>query len=255
MATKLTKRELQSPDKFQQQAGGWFDWAHENPRQVALGAAAMLVVILAVGLIFGGKPRKATEGTEAGRDLSAALALVDRPVASGAPDGAEKPFATEREKQQAIADALTEVKKKHPGTTSAVSATLPLADARFKLGEYDQAAALYDEYLQKAPASSPLRFLALEGKAESLAAKGDLDGAVKAFDKLGSEAAGYEDRALYGKASVLQQQKKWDEARATYEKLEKEHPTSPLARMAGERLAELNRQNPPAQAAAPAAGE
>lgn len=251
----MTKRELQSPDKFQQRAGGWFDWAHENQKQVALGGAALLVVILVIGLLFGGKPQKAAETSEAGRELSAALALVDRPVASGAPSGAEKPFATEKEKQQAIADALTEVRRKHPGSNAALSAILPLADARFKLGEFDVAAGLYDEYLQKAPANSPLRFLALEGKAQSLEAKGDLDGAAKAFDKLGSEAPGYEDRALYGKASVLQQQQKWDEARATYEKLEKDHPTSPLARMGGERLAEINRDHPPAQAAAQEAGE
>lgn len=255
MATKMTKRELQSPDKFQKQAGGWFDWAHENQKQVALGAAGLLVVILAIGLIFGGKSTKAPVSSEAGRELSAALTLVERPVASGAPEGAEKPFATEKEKQQAIADALTEVRRKHPGTSAAISAILPLADAQFKLGAYDQAVALYDEYLQKAPANSPLRFLALEGRAQGLEAQGKLDDAAKAFDKLGSEAPGYEDRALFGKASVLQQQGKWDEARATYEKLEKEYGTSPLARMAGERLVELNRDHPPAQAAAPEAGE
>lgn len=255
MAVKLTKRELQSPDKFLKEAGGWYDWARQHPREVGIGAGGLLVAIVLIGVLFGGAPGKTHVDTEAGRELSAALALVDRPVASEAGDAAEKPFANEKEKQQAIADALTAVRQKHAGSSSALSATLPLADARFKLGQFDDAAALYDEYLQKAPANSPLLFLALEGKAQSLEAKGDLDGAVQAWDRLGSQAPGYEDRALFGKASVLEQQQKWEEARAAYEKLEKDHPTSPLARMGGEKLAELNRQHPAAQAAAPAVGE
>lgn len=252
----MTKRELQRPDKFLAEGNSVLDWAHEHPREVAMAGAGLLVLILVIGLVFGGKSERVDP--KAGADLAAALELVDRPVAPPTEgqqpaDAAAKPFATEKEKQEAIVAALSDVRQKHPGTTTATSAALPLADAKYKLGNYDEAISLYDEYLKQAPQGGQLRFLALEGKAQSLEAKGDLNGALAAWDKLGTEVEGQKDRALYGKARVLEQQQKWDDARAAYEQLQKDFQQSPLARMASERLASLNRLHPaPAAAAAPA---
>lgn len=259
---KLTKRELQSPDKFQTRAGGWFDWAHEHPKEIAIGGAALLAVIILVGVIFGGRKSESVD-PQAGADLSAALELVERPVV---PEGGEKPqgvtetFPTEQAKQEAIVVALTDVRKEHGGTTTATSAALPLADAKYKLGQYDEAIALYDEYLKEAPKNASLRFMALEGRALSLEAKGDLDQAIEAYDRLGSESASYKDRALYGKGRLLERQEKWNDARAAYQQLEKDFPDSPVTRMGKERLAALDARHPAppapkAEAAAPAAGE
>lgn len=248
MAEKLSKRELQSPDRFQQEAGGIFEWLHEHPKEVAIGGAGLLVLILVIGLAFGGK--KEEGAGKAGADLAAALELVDRPVGGTAAPGGEPPFATEQEKQQAIVAALEGVRKEHAGTTTAVAAALPLADAKFKLGQYDQALALYDEYLKEAPQGAQLRFLALEGRAQSLEALGRDDEAIKAWDRLASEAPTYADRALYGKGRILEKQQKWDEARAAYQTIQKEHGQGATARLASERLAELDRSHPPAAAAA-----
>lgn len=254
MAQKLHKRDLQGPDKFQKEAGGLLDWMHEHPKEVALGGGALLVLILVIGLVFGGGRRHEANG-QAGADLAAALELVDRPVgtAGGAQgEGAEKPFTTEAEKQQAIAQALTDVRTKHAGTQTAIAAALPLADAQFKLGKYDEALALYDEYLGKAPAGAELRFLALEGRAQTLEAQGKTDDAIQAWDKLAEQAPAYKDRALYGKGRLLEKQQKWDDARAAYQSVEKDFPNGAMARLAAERLAELDRAHPAAPAAAAA---
>jgi len=244
----MTRRELQGPDKFQEEASSVFDWAHDHPREVAVGGVALLAIIVAIGLIFGGD----SDGvdSQAGSDLAEALELVDRPVGGEAAPGGEAPFATEKEKQEAIAAALEKVRSEHAGTSTAVAATLPLADARYKLGQYDQALALYEEYLEKAPKDAQLRFLALEGRAQTLQALGRNDEALQAWDRLAAEAPAYEDRALYGKGLLLEELQRWDDARAAYQKVRDEHADGAIARLAAERLGELDRTHPPAAAAA-----
>ena len=244
MAEKLTKRQLQSPDKFQQEAGGVFDWAHDHPKEVAMGGAGLLVLIIVIGLAFGGG-KDDSANHAAGSDLAAALELVDRPVGAGG-----EAFASEQEKQQAIVSAMEDVRSKHGGTTTAVAAALPLADAKFKLGQYDQALALYDEYLKEAPKGAQLRFLALEGRAQTLEAQGKDDEAIQAWDRLASEVPTYADRALYGKGRILEKQQKWEEARAAYQTIQKDHGQGATSRLATERLAEIDKAHPPAAAAA-----
>ena len=253
MATKMTKRELQGPDKFQEEAGGIFEWAHNHPREVAMAGAGLVAIVFVIGLTFG--DGRGSVDPEAGADLAAALELVDRPVGGAAAEGAEPPFASEAEKQQAIAQALEGVRKEHGGTSTAIAATLPLADAKFKLAQYDEALALYDEYLKKAPKEAQLRFLALEGRAQTLEAQGKDDEAVQAWDRLAKEAPTYADRALFGKGRLLEKQEKWDEARAAYQQIQKEHAEGAMARLASERLTELDRSHPAAAAAAATEGK
>ena len=247
----MSKRELQGPDRFQQEATGVLDWAQKHPKEVARGGAGLLVLILVIGLVFGGGERRVDN--EAGEDFAAALALVDRPVGGEAAEGQEPPFASEREKQEAIASAMEQVRADHGGTSTAVAAALPLADARFKLGQHEQALALYDEYLKEAPRDAQLRFLALEGRAETLEAMGQTEEALQAWDRLGSEAPAYADRALYGKGRLLEKQSRVDEARKAYETRRAEHGQGAMSRLAAERRDALNADQP--RAADSAAGE
>ncbi len=247
---KISKKELQGPDRFQEVTTTWLDWGHEHPKQVLLIAGGLLLALVAigVGVEASGKPRL---DPKAGAALSKALALVDKDVVEGVEGGADKEsFASEQQKQEALAQALVEVRTKHPGTPAANLAALSLADARYKLGAHDEALSLYDEFLGKADKADPLRALALEGRGMALEAKGDLAGAIAAYDKLASELPKFEDRALYGKGRVLEKQQKWDDARAAYEKLKKEHEDSPVTRMSTDRLNALNLAHPPPAGAA-----
>ena len=245
---KLSKRELAGPDKFQAQSQSYLDWAHEHPKHVLWGGVGLLALILAIGLIFGGGD-SGPKVTKGGKQLAAALALLDRPVVAPgdeAPAAGTETFASETEKQQAIEKALAEVREQHPGSDVARSALLPLADARFKLGKFDEALAAYDEYLGAAGKDDPMRFLALEGRATALEAKGDATAAVAAWDRMKEEAPDFADRALFGKARLLEQQGKWDEARKLYEQIKSEYGQSPVNRFASERLAVLNVLHPAA---------
>ncbi len=256
MSTKMTKRELQSPDSFMTHVGSWFNWAGENPRETTIGGVVLVAILVAIGLIFGSGP---SDNPKAGAALSAALELADRPVvAKGAeaPEAAdveaEESFASEREKQQAIADALEAVRKEFHGTKSALSATLSLADSKYTLGDHDGALALYDEYLAQAPKSGTLRFLALDGRALALLAKKDFDGSIAAYDRLAKEAPASEDRAIFGKAKVFETQGEWEKARALYEQLQADFPAGSVARSGSEALSALNFRHPPAAPAAEA---
>lgn len=250
---KLTKRELAGPDKFQATSQTYLDWAHEHPREVILAGVGLLALILVIGLVFGGSTSE-PKPSKAGVQLSAALELLDRPVVTAgapAPEGGAPSFATETEKQQAIEQALVAVRAEHPDSDAARAALLPLADARFKLGRFDEALQDYDAYLAAAPGDAPMRFLALEGRATTMEAKGDLAAAMEAWDRMAKDAPTYEDRALFGKARLLERQEKWDEARALYEEIKSKFAQSPIMRLATERQATLNVLHPPA-AGAPA---
>lgn len=252
---KLTKRELTGPDKFQAKSQSYLDWAHRHPKEILLAGVVLLAVILVIGLVFGGKP-SAYRPTKSGMQLSEALGLVDRPVVAPgteAPTPGTATFASEDEKQRAIETALVALREEHPTSDAARTALLPLADARFQLGRFDEALKGYDEYLAAAPKNDPMRFLALEGRATTLEAKGDLTAAAQAWDRMQQETPAFADRALFGKGRLLEQQGKWDEARKTYEQIRTEYAQSSVMRLASERLAAINVQHPPAAGEADAA--
>src|SRR5690606_20752403 len=79
-----------------------------------------------------------------------------------------------------------------------------------------------------------LRFLALEGRAQTLEAMGNTDQALQAWDRLASDAPAYADRALYGKGRLLEEQGRTDEARQAYETIRSEHGQGAMARLAAE---------------------
>lgn len=256
MATKMSKRELQSPDKFMTTTKKALDWATSHPRETAIGGGVVVAILVAIGLISGGDIKV---DPAAGAALSNALGLAEREVVapgdepSAAADGeeaSEETFPSETAKQEAIVAALVKVRSDYPGTSSALTAALSLGDAHYKLGNFDEALALYDEYLARAPKNGSLRFAALEGRAAVLQAKKDFDGALAAWEELGLQVPGYKARALLGKAILFEGEQRWDDARATYEALKKEFPDSPSARSGSQRLSALDFSHPPKDAPA-----
>jgi len=239
LAEKLTRRELRSPDSFTRTAGNWLAWLRENPRETAIAIGGLVVVLLVLGFVADRGSIRVDR--VAGGALSEALALVDRPVGEEAQEG-EESFASEAERRKALAEAFEAIRSKHGKSPAGLSATLALADVRFAEGDYDAALSLYEAFLARADADHSLRGFALEGKALALEGKGDLDGALAAFEELAQ--AGLESRALYGKARIYERQQKWDEARAAWTRLKEEHGLTPEGREANRRLARLDLVRP-----------
>lgn len=256
---KLTQKELKEPDAFQKVGFQASDWLAERGRLLAMIAGA----IVAVGLIAAVISYLSTRGeNQASQALSDALALMNRPVATEANPSppaptAEKPFATQQEKEQAIQKALATLRAEHSGTDAARSAILPLAQAEYRLGNLDPALALYDEFLKGSSAGEPLRALALEGRGYVLEAKGDLQAAISAFQTLSTEknAGMLGGMGDYHRARLLIQENKLDEAATLLVALPVNHPGSAAARLATERIEELTAKGVklPQPPAAPAA--
>ncbi|HEY0840504.1 MAG TPA: tetratricopeptide repeat protein [Vulgatibacter sp.] len=246
MSTKMTKRELQSPDKFTTTTASWLDWATKHPRETTIAGVVVAALLVAVGLIASGGP---STDPKAGAALSAALELVDRkvekPGAAAAEDEKKEPtFASEQEKQEAIVKAMQAVRDEHRGTSSALTATLAQADAFLALGKSDEAIARYEEYLSAAPKSGSLRFLAHEGKAAALQAKGDVDGAIAALEAMAAELPGYKDRAQLGKGRIHEAKGEWEKAREAYQSVKTDFPDGASNRAATERLSQLDLRHP-----------
>lgn len=239
MAEKMTRRELRSPDKFTKTAGNLLSMARQHPRETFIVAGGVVVVLIVLGLLLDAGGIRVDP--VAGGKLSEALALLERPVGE-APDG-EESFASEEEKRTALVEAFEAIRASHGGSPAALTATLALADVRYAEGRHDEAIALYDAYLEKTKVDHR-RTLALEGKALSLEAKGDLDAAAAAFAALAE--AGAEAKGLYGKARLLERQQKWEEARAAWDELKENHGFTPEGQAANQRLARINLAHPDA---------
>ncbi|MBI5546338.1 MAG: tetratricopeptide repeat protein [Deltaproteobacteria bacterium] len=245
---KISRKEIRNPDPFVRVTSAFWAKAMEHQKVIGLALLGAFALFIVAALIVRTGQSK---GREAGGALASALALAHRPV-EGTLDAlqqdptAEK-FKTFKEKNEALAKALEEVRTQHAGSPAARTSTLFWADAQFQLGKLDEAAKGYDQFLAEAPASDPLRMLALEGRGYVYEAKKELDKAIETFEKMSREAAGEpgKARAAYHKARLLEAQGKKPEAAAAFQKLKDEFKEAPAAREAEERLALLAMQGVP----------
>jgi tetratricopeptide (TPR) repeat protein len=176
----------------------------------------------------------------AGAAAADLLATMDGQISAVPLPGLPGPFfPTEEAKQRAVVDAAEKVLAGHGGTGAARLAALALGDARARLGEWDQARAAYDRFLADAPKEDSLRFGALEGIAMAEEAKGNLDQAAQAYERLGREAPAFADRADLERARVLAQAGKAAEAKELLGGFSERHKESLLGPEAAERLARL----------------
>jgi tetratricopeptide (TPR) repeat protein len=187
---KLSRKEIRNPDPFVRVTSAFWAKVVEHQKAIGLALLAVVVVFAVVSLIVRSTQSKSRE---AGGALAQALALVHRPV-EGTLEALQEPTAekykTAKEKNEALARALQDVRGRYPGSEAARTAGLFEADAQFQLGQLDEAAKGYQRYLAETPAGDPLRQLALEGQGYTCEAKKDFDKALDAFDRMSREAAG-----------------------------------------------------------------
>jgi hypothetical protein len=112
-------------------------------------------------------------------------------------------FENDAARLAAATQQYAEVAEKNPKRPAAGFARIGQAGALLEQGKPDEARALFDEVAKsKAAEESPeLKGGALEGRALSLEAKGDLAGAAAAFEELGTVPS-FENPALYQQARI-----------------------------------------------------
>ncbi len=250
MATKAERKEMQKPDEFQVQASRAMQWIIER-KNLLIGAGALVVLVVVAA--WGVGAYQASQEAKAGSALSAALALVARPV-MGDP-GSTQPgvdtFATEDAKTQALQAAFEKVRTDFPGRAAARTAGLQLGFLKLKHGDAAGAQTLLQEYLAQAGADDVLRASAQAGLGAALENQGKLDDAAQAYAKLSEDGAA--ESAAYQAARLAMLEKKPD-AKDLLEKVAKDYPKDPVANEARRalELADLPPPPPPGSEVAPA---
>jgi tetratricopeptide (TPR) repeat protein len=230
----LTRRDLKTPDKFQESATRAVNWMTANKKAARMLGLALLAVV-AAGLVAGiASGRRADRAGALAYEVLRAVGAQVSAVPSGKGDTT---FATDAERQRAVIAEADRTLAEYPSTPSGRLALLMKADAQYRLGETDAAIAGYERYLAEVPAGGALRFGALQGIALALEAKGKLDEASTAWDRAGREAPAFADRAELERARVLRAAGKADEARKLLDGFETRHKGTELAAEAAERLA------------------
>lgn len=236
---ELTRKDMKEPDRFQQigkKAAGWVG-AHRKAVIAAGGVVVVVGVVVTITLAV-----DASRGEKAGAEASSLLAAAGGEVSKTPLPGAPGPvFPNEDARQKAVLSEAAKVVADYPRSAPAKLAMLAEGDAHFRLGEWDQAAQAYGQFLAATDPKDSLRFGALEGLAYVAEQKGDLEGAAKAWQRLGKEAPAFADRADLEAARVLGQSGKGDDAKKLLEGFAERHPGSLLAQDAAQELATLGK--------------
>ncbi|HTP52101.1 MAG TPA: hypothetical protein VMK42_15505 [Anaeromyxobacteraceae bacterium] len=236
-AVELTRKDMKAPDAFQVVAGkaaGWVAGHQKHIVAAVVGAVALLALALA-GMSWRESSEKA-----AGAGLFGVLNDADGQVSSVPLPGVTAPiFPTAEAQQKAIVEKATEVQRAYPSSEAARTATLAAAEAHLKLSAYDAALADFESYLASAKAGDSLAFLASEGVARAKEAKGDLAGALAAFEQIPSLNPAYADRAALERARLLARQGKADEAKKILQSFNQDFKDSQAKSEAEQQLARL----------------
>lgn len=236
-STLMTRKDMKEPDKFQVAAQQAATWVASRRKHVVVAGAVAVGALLAVAVFSALQVRKADEAGAAGAEL---LAAMGGEISSVPLPGLPGPFyASEMARQKAVLAAADRVLADHAGSGPGLLAQLAKGDAQLRLRDWDAAAASYEKFLGEAPKGDSLRFGALEGFALAREGKGDLEGAAKAYERMGKEAPAFADRADLERARVLASAGKTEEAKKLLGGFAGAHKDSLLAGEAATRLGRL----------------
>jgi tetratricopeptide (TPR) repeat protein len=249
------RKELKQPDEFVS------FWTHAGQRATelanqyrrALLAASTALLTVVVGLIIFSNvsEHRAKTASDAlariARVATAELRPEGAPAAGpeGTPpaDDGVPHFKTDKERAEAALKEL-DAFVAMSGNPLRMEGKLQRGPLLLSLGRAPEAVSAYQEILS-GRVDDRLRFLAHEGLGYALEAKGDLPGALAAFDKLTEDAAAfdntgfYKDRAGFHKARIAELQGNLTDAKKIYREVLDKNPTTSLRDEITNRLAIL----------------
>lgn len=158
------------------------------------------------------------------KPLGEARNLLPQFVLGGAENAKEPLTPEERSKRlNDAAAAFGKARDEADGAPLGKISALGLAGARFEQGKFDEALKLYDEFVADEKADPVARALAVQGRAATLEATNKLPEAVEAwkkFENLDPKSYGVLAGLQIGR--LLEQQGKGPEAKAHYERVQKD---------------------------------
>lgn len=244
MSYKQEQKDLKKPDELQklgQQALPWMERHGKTVVGIVLGLAALGLV----GTLVNSYMKRGEE--QAAHDFGSALRVLDRevkPAGGEVKPGEDPPFKSEAEKDAAVVTALSDFRKKNPGSLAATNAALPLAQALLREGKPDEALPLIDDYLKKADPNDLLRASAYEARGYAFEAEKKYDDAMAAFDELAKQNKSdfMKGMGLYHRARMLLLKGDTAAGAKQLSEIESIAPGSSAARLAKERIALLAAQ-------------
>ncbi len=222
MVVAIPEHERDSFEKISHETANWI----ERNRPLAMG---LFFLVLAAPLIVYGIWYQSQQSAIAeAADVTEAIEAFHYPVQDTKAmtfyetnEKFAKPgtvYPSHEAKWNAVYKEADEALKNHSSDDLGVSARYAKAGAAYQLGKYDEAVTLYNEVLADERGDA-LHLFATLGLAMSQAGKGDVDGAVATFDKLGAMSDDYAAFARYHKGRVLEAAGKKDAAKEAYNAL------------------------------------
>jgi tetratricopeptide (TPR) repeat protein len=165
MADKLTKIELEEPDKLQIFLDDSLEYIKHNRTKIAIIAAAIVTVLLMIGGWF--VYDRSYENKAAG--LYQAAFLLEKSGNAKGIDSAVKQYR----------DLVTQYAR----SDAAVFASYRLGNLYLKVGRYDDAIGFYNGFLDKASRNNDLDTLVLSALGAAYEGKKDLKKALEYYEK------------------------------------------------------------------------
>ena len=255
MARSINRKELKQPDEF---VSFWTRLGSQISTHRRKVIATFVIVVVGGGGTWGSiawKEHQAAGETEAfSRIEKTALAplLPEKGVDDKSADEEAKPdddegprFKTDQERLQATIQQADAFVSAHGSAGLGRRALLIRANSLLRLGKGGDAATAFQQILQ-GEADKGMRLVEQDGLALALEAQGQVDKAIELYSTMAGEAQElgnfYADRALFGKARLLQKQGKGKDAEKVLREILDKMPKTLLRRDIDDRLAALGDQ-------------
>ena len=218
------------------------DSVRENRSRLVIGVLVVAVLLTAVGGYFWWRGRTQNE---AGALLAAAMVITQSPIAPAPtlPGATQTPgtFTTVKERQEAALVAFEKVAAAYPASPDGLAAAYQMAASLYALGRLPDAEKAYADVIQRAGGTSLYGMSSRMGLAQTLAAQGQYDRAIKEYTDLAGLRDGLLpiDGVLVELARTYVKAGKRTDARATFKRVVDEFPTSGFVTEARQQIALL----------------
>ena len=170
---KIIKKKLKEPDEFISLTERSYLFIIHHGKPIALGAGIVVVLLLLI-FLYQTWEKKSSESANQMFNLAVdTYQMVSSPYREGTP-----------EEYKSVIERFNEVMTRFPKTQAGKVAILYKGNIHLRLGEFDEAAKAYEDYLRKAGNEKLYRAFAMEGLGYSYEGKRDYEKALQAFQKV-----------------------------------------------------------------------